>query len=185
MLEENHDFLELQEYYDAIYNSDIYIEMKKKESVCNRMKGIYESKQEAKGTVLFLLASIYLVIFSCIIFAYYICFLELLLPPVFIIFNKIGIKKSKKKFEEAKEIWYEAVENYKKYKEKLPIPKPPIPEEMLQKEKMEILLKVFKSGRADSYKEALTIAEQDRQYQELLNKPTTTYVNTTVEVRNY
>lgn len=73
--------------------------------------------------------------------------------------SKKELKTALENSEQADKVWKEIINN---------TTVPPLPEDKLNMDDILELLAVFKSKRADTFKEFLIIAEQDRQHRQLI-----------------
>lgn len=158
---------QLQNYFNTIYCCDEYkqkIELFKKWKL--KSSRDYEVFKGQNRACMFLLFVIYAGIFFLAIKGFLWTFLFALIP-VFSLFILAGERKtSKKELKTAIENSNQADKAWEEIINKTPVP--PLPEDKLNMDDILELLAIFKSKRADTFKEVLIIAEQDRQHRQLV-----------------
>lgn len=157
----------LTEYYNTVYCSESYKIMTNTNKTYNLYSKLAASSEKSlPGNLLFLLFSIYfsmmLVLKTGIVF-----FPLLIAIPIYLLY------KTKKSYEYHLKEGDNSRQHNEKYtsefiKLKNETPVPPLPKDKLNEEAIKKLLDIFASKRADTFKEALNIYEQDIQYQKLL-----------------
>ncbi|MBP3450881.1 MAG: hypothetical protein J6K22_10520 [Spirochaetaceae bacterium] len=164
----------LREYYNNVYNSEMYKRYKSTEwGLIFFTNNKASSEKFVKFSKLLLLATIYYFIFRI---ADVIEFrVGNLIPIAYILISVLVLLISKKKLKKAEQDLETAIYHYQNSKSefaqfKNEISVPPIPATMDCTEGIQELLAVFQSKRADTFKEALIIYEQDCQHRELVRR---------------
>lgn len=156
----------LKNYYSTIYESTEYKDYVMAEKRCShqndRVSKLYNTV-EFLGMLL--VASIYSSIFFVIKYNYKL--FPLVIPFAFFLYivNSGTYKKENKISEKSYEALREKEQLFKNLVERTE--KPRMPEDKLTPEFIKTIIAVFDSGRADTFKEALQIHEQDCQFQKL------------------
>ncbi|MBR4179142.1 MAG: hypothetical protein IKR45_00430 [Treponema sp.] len=159
----------LRDYYKKIYECELLKQVNEKDEIHSRISE--ESMSNHKMYVFFCMlfvASIYVSIFF--IMRYAILPIAALIPAslFLLIYQKSEYKQISEKSSKTYDDYFNCLTEYKEYVRKTP--KPPIPDDKLNQTSIKEILDVFASKRADTFKEALIIYEQDLQHRELVNK---------------
>lgn len=158
---------QLQNYFNTVYGCEEYkqkIELSEKWKI--KSSRDYEVFKGQNNACIFLLFIIYLDIFLLAIKGFVWTFLFLLIPFFALMVLAGERKTSKKELKTASENSNQADKAWEEILYSTPVP--PLPEDKLNMDDILELLAVFKSKRADTFKEVLIIAEQDRQHRQLV-----------------
>lgn len=158
---------QLQNYFNTVYGCEEYkqkIELSEKWKI--KSSRDYEVFKGQNNACIFLLFIIYLDIFLLAIKGFVWTFLFLLIPFFALMVLAGERKTSKKELKAASENSNQADKAWEEILYSTPVP--PLPEDKLNMDDILELLAIFKSKRADTFKEVLIIAEQDRQHKQLV-----------------
>ena len=162
----------LKNYFNTLYNSELY----RKREACGGLTGVMRSSVDSdakwiKFTSLTLLSSIFYAVYS---FFYdfekpsIINLIIILLALIIYIISKNNNKKHTADWIRLSNDYYYLSKEYDDFKKNIVVP--PIPATMDNPQAIQELLAVFQSKRADTFKEALIIYEQDCQHRELVRR---------------
>ena len=156
----------LKNYYSIIYESTEYKDYILEEKRCSHQS---DNLLKLMNTVDFLgmllVASIYSSIFFVIKYNYKLFPLVIPFALFIYIVNSVSLKKEKKISDRTRESLREKEQLFNNLVSRTE--KPRFPEDKLTPEFIKTIIAVFDSGRADTFKEALQIHEQDCQFQKL------------------
>ena len=156
----------LKDFYVKVFETESYKNYVKSYNFTNKIaKNLENSKSAAMFFCLSILASIYLSLI-CFFRGEYRFFALLPLSIILLIITKIFEKIYIKKLEAA----YEPEAMYRKEVEDImsQTEVPQLPDDKFTPEHFNNLISIFESGRAETFKEALIIYEQDAQAKKLL-----------------
>jgi hypothetical protein len=167
MENEMKDSEKLKNYYNTVYNSKEYKQYLEADARAKAsLSGTMNAYGALQSSVLFFTFSIFFSIFLALKFAIYYGPILIIIAIVFMV---VESKKDKKNSKQSNLLYTERAEKEKLFKSLLAsTEKPNLPDEKLTPECIDELIKVFDSGRADTFKEALIIYEQDCQHRELV-----------------
>lgn len=153
-------------YYKTVYDTEPYSGYKFYTTCYNLCESSHKTRKN------FLKFATVLLIISVCIFLYkfssanYKVLVFALISAVIFLIAKVSVILSNKEFEKAKADKREYYYKFNDLKERTPVP--PIPSYLDNEQGVLALIKVFQSKRADTFKEALVIYEQDCQYRNLI-----------------
>ena len=159
----------LREYNDIVYNSETYKSYKSYEGRLKNCNNDVESAEKfVKFSKLLLLATIYFFSYSFFSESSLEPIIFVLIAAIFIFVSKKKLIKEEQCLDSVTKYFFDSRSNFNKLKEETPVP--PIPQTMDNPGRIQELLAVFQSKRADTFKEALIIYEQDCQHRELVRR---------------
>lgn len=157
----------LTDYYNTVYGSEAYKKMSSADYLCKMQSKLLPSAEKSiKNRLVFLLFVIYLSIVIVLITGIFFAPLIIIVPVIMLCksiksykFYMNQIEISRKQYD---------ISSSEVIKIKSETPKPPLPQDKLNEASIKTLLEIFASKRADTFKEAFIIYEQDRQYEKLV-----------------
>ena len=155
----------LREYNDCVYNSEIY---KRYNSARNVYPYCIVTGKLLKFSKLLLLATTFYAVFAFFNNAEFKPFIYIVASIVLVIISKKKYVKDTATMHSVEKEIYEYGIAFDELKKQIPVP--PIPSSLDNPQGIQEILAVFESKRADTFKEALIIYEQDCQHRELVRR---------------
>ncbi len=161
------DSQKLKNYYSTIYESveyNDYIMAEKRKT--QQMKNASKLGNVVDFLIKMLVASIYLSIFFVFKYHYIYFPIVIFISVFFLIISVRSYRREEKSFNLLSQVFNEKQQLFTDLINRTE--KPAMPEDKLNPDFIKTIIAVFDSGRADTFKEALQIHEQDCQHRELV-----------------